>query len=185
LGGEVMKSIKMCALILVMAMYFVVSTNNKGFAVEMKVYCFGDKKDISAPFPIEPTHLNGKYKETYMAQDANDKNNYQFYYDSYKYNSKGVNKDYLTTLANARAKALDAKIYSSKYTELPNGAQLVYGYRYKQQGVDVHSRSISVINNDEYFAWSVQSYPGFSTYDSAEIFSNYRKYVGKNTGYCK
>ncbi len=171
----------------VLFIFIFVSVSTYCDATEMKIYCFGDDKNISAPFPNKPQYLSGPMKESYMYLMLGDvrENNSQFYYDSYKYNNRNLNKKYLNQLSKGRAEALGAKKYLSKYTVLSNGAQLIYGYRYKNNNLNVKSMNIAIIDGDEYYSWAVQSYEGVSTYDAEYVFNSYRKYVGKNTGYCK
>jgi hypothetical protein len=150
----------------------------------MKVYCTASTPKVSFPFPGQPEIFSSpEYPEAYTYKDTTNFNSYQFYY---KQIDKSFNKsEYLGLVRDQRIKSGNATLISKKIHKSGKRTISDYSYYYYNSGIKKISHVKSVIINNTYYSWAVQSYEGSSEYSADDIFNNYSKYVDNDGTYCK
>lgn len=153
--------------------------------LDMKIYC---SRTSRVGFPatgvgenINNKHGNPGYDETYQYQDGENFVAYQFFLK--RIESKFKNRYYLDGIANAKIESLKARLTSKNIYEVDGKLIIDYSYEYFMKGLKKVSYTRTVIENDLYYSWSVQTYEGYGNYISKYIFDNYVRYVG-NIGKC-
>ena len=154
--------------------------------LDMKTYC---ARTSNVSFPATGIHENINdrlrsqgYDEAYLYIDKENFITYQFLLK--RIEPEFRSQRYLESVAGAKVEALKAKFTSRKFININSKLILDYSYEYFYDGVKKSSYTRTMIENDVYYSWTVQSNEGYGNYAARYIFDNYVVYVG-NVGRCK
>lgn len=151
--------------------------------LDMKTYC---ARTSSVSFPATGIYENINrpqgYDEAYLYIDKENFITYQFFLK--RIAPEFRSQRYLESVASAKVEALKAQFTSKRFMNVNSKFILDYSYEYFFDGVKKSSYTRTIIENDAYYSWTVQSNEGYGKYVSKYIFDNYVMYVG-NAGRCK
>jgi hypothetical protein len=156
-------------------------------SLDMKIYC---SKTSGVSFPATGVGEDFNYKpgnpgydETYSYKDEKNLIFYQFFLKRIDKQSEWSNKYYLDQVATEKVKIIGAKFIGKKIYE-NDGRQIIdYSYEYYVDGVKKTSFTRTAIEGVLYYSWSVQTYRGYGSFSSKDIFHSFVSYVG-DTGNC-